>query len=252
MVIQSVSNPLRAKTDELRRRHVVEAATRAFAERGFHTATIRDVAREAGVADGTIYNVFENKAALLHGVVAALAEQPTGARPPGDQGPFFLEGLFEERWASFTPDTLAMLRVVLAEALIQPEVRKVVVARILAPPIALLEPVLVVQAEKGSAAPLEPAMTARVLTAVMLGLVTLRLLGEPETEARADEVPAFLTKLLGEGLRPRNEAVAVSGTGEPRASPRTSTPTSPARRSSATRIASMRSCARTRRSRVCD
>lgn len=207
--------PLRSKTGELRRRHVVEAATRAFAEHGFHAATIRDVARQAGVSDGTIYNVFENKAALLQGVLAALAEQSDGARPPNEKTDSFFQELFTRRWASFTPETLAMLRVVLAEALTQPEIRAVVLARILSPPILLLEPVLAERAAVGISTTLEPAMTARVLTAVMLGLVMLRLFGEPEIVARADDIPAFLAKLLGDGMRPRENATGAAGGAAP-------------------------------------
>jgi len=36
-----------------------------FAEQGYHKATISQVAREAGVADGTIYIYFKNKADIL-------------------------------------------------------------------------------------------------------------------------------------------------------------------------------------------
>jgi TetR/AcrR family fatty acid metabolism transcriptional regulator len=36
-----------------------------FAEKGFYTARVSDIAREAGVADGTIYLYFKNKDDLL-------------------------------------------------------------------------------------------------------------------------------------------------------------------------------------------
>src|SRR5262247_4151427 len=58
----------------VRRDHILDAATRVFAARGFNVATVRDVAREAGVADGTIYNYFENKDALLFGIFDRLNE----------------------------------------------------------------------------------------------------------------------------------------------------------------------------------
>src|SRR5215467_4769054 len=48
-----------------RRSQILQAAAKVFAEKGFHNATIRDVAQAAGVADGTIYNYFANKAALM-------------------------------------------------------------------------------------------------------------------------------------------------------------------------------------------
>lgn len=44
---------------------ILEAAIAVFAEKGFHQARISDVARRAGVADGTIYLYFRNKDDLL-------------------------------------------------------------------------------------------------------------------------------------------------------------------------------------------
>ena len=37
-----------------RRAQILEAAARVFAEQGFHATSVREVARAAGVADGTI------------------------------------------------------------------------------------------------------------------------------------------------------------------------------------------------------
>ena len=42
-----------------------QAAIKVFAEQGFHNTTTDKVAREAGVAVGTIYNYFQNKADVL-------------------------------------------------------------------------------------------------------------------------------------------------------------------------------------------
>lgn len=44
---------------------IIEAATRVFSEQGFYNSTVADVAREADVADGTIYLYFKNKDDLL-------------------------------------------------------------------------------------------------------------------------------------------------------------------------------------------
>lgn len=48
-----------------KRERILEAAITVFAERGFYHARVSEVAREAGVAGGTIYNYFENKDDLL-------------------------------------------------------------------------------------------------------------------------------------------------------------------------------------------
>jgi TetR/AcrR family fatty acid metabolism transcriptional regulator len=44
---------------------ILEAATRVFAREGFHNAKIEDVAKEAGVAHGTVYLYFGGKDDLL-------------------------------------------------------------------------------------------------------------------------------------------------------------------------------------------
>ncbi len=54
----------REKGSEKRQR-ILEAALKVFAERGFYNAKVSEVARAAGVADGTIYLYFENKEDLL-------------------------------------------------------------------------------------------------------------------------------------------------------------------------------------------
>jgi len=55
--------PQRNKADK--RSLITEAAVEVFAERGFHQARVSDIARRAGVADGTIYLYFKNKEDLL-------------------------------------------------------------------------------------------------------------------------------------------------------------------------------------------
>jgi TetR/AcrR family fatty acid metabolism transcriptional regulator len=44
---------------------ILEAAVKVFAQKGFHQSTVSQIAREAGVADGTIYLYFKNKDDIL-------------------------------------------------------------------------------------------------------------------------------------------------------------------------------------------
>ncbi len=48
-----------------KRRRILDAAVAVFAEKGFFQARVSDIARLAGVADGTIYLYFKNKDDLL-------------------------------------------------------------------------------------------------------------------------------------------------------------------------------------------
>ena len=44
---------------------ILDAAVRVFARKGFYHARVSEIAREAGVADGTIYLYFQNKDDIL-------------------------------------------------------------------------------------------------------------------------------------------------------------------------------------------
>jgi TetR/AcrR family fatty acid metabolism transcriptional regulator len=44
---------------------ILEAAVKVFADRGFFQSTVSQIAKEAGVADGTIYLYFKNKDDIL-------------------------------------------------------------------------------------------------------------------------------------------------------------------------------------------
>ncbi|MBW1980250.1 MAG: TetR/AcrR family transcriptional regulator [Deltaproteobacteria bacterium] len=53
-----------------KRQLILEAAIRAFARAGYHQSRMADVAREAGVATGTIYLYFKSKEELLISIFA--------------------------------------------------------------------------------------------------------------------------------------------------------------------------------------
>ncbi|MGH7439630.1 MAG: TetR/AcrR family transcriptional regulator [Polyangiaceae bacterium] len=57
-----------ARTDKARgdkRKRILDAAVRVLARKGFHATRVSEVAKAAGVADGTIYLYFDSKDALL-------------------------------------------------------------------------------------------------------------------------------------------------------------------------------------------
>ncbi len=53
-----------------KRRAILHAAVRVFAEKGYHGCRIADVAKQAGVAYGLVYHYFQNKEELLENVFA--------------------------------------------------------------------------------------------------------------------------------------------------------------------------------------
>src|SRR5216683_2405650 len=68
------------------RERIVAAAFRSLAEHGYEAATVKDIAREAGVAPGLVHYYFETKEELLLAAIAyGCAQMP---EPSGDPTEF--------------------------------------------------------------------------------------------------------------------------------------------------------------------
>jgi AcrR family transcriptional regulator len=114
---------LRDRDGENLREHLIATAARLIDQRGSAGLAVRDIAREAQVADGALYNYFEDKEdllaqALLAHVARVMNEAPHLVPEPGT-------GTVAENLASFIDRGLAVLiRVVPAFAglLAQPKV----------------------------------------------------------------------------------------------------------------------------------
>lgn len=63
--------------EEIRQKSIVairEAALELFAHNGYHSTAISQIAKEAGVSKGLLYNYFESKEALLHDIIMDVVE----------------------------------------------------------------------------------------------------------------------------------------------------------------------------------
>lgn len=49
-----------------RREKIIQAASKVFAEKGYHQATIRDISKASGLGPGTIYNYVKKKEDILY------------------------------------------------------------------------------------------------------------------------------------------------------------------------------------------
>jgi TetR/AcrR family fatty acid metabolism transcriptional regulator len=86
-----------------KRVRILSAAERVFAKRGFFAARVSEIAKDAGVADGTIYLYFKSKDDLLislfesrmEQVNTALSEATAGAKTPPEQLRAFIHAYLE-------------------------------------------------------------------------------------------------------------------------------------------------------------
>lgn len=80
----STDSGRRARHAQKRHQDILEAAARVFARKGFERATTKEIAREADVSEGTIYNYFASKQQLLL-ELAEMVQEEFGAIVPEPQ-----------------------------------------------------------------------------------------------------------------------------------------------------------------------
>jgi AcrR family transcriptional regulator len=55
--------------EDSKRKIIIEAATRVFAEKGYQYATMSEIAKESGIATGLTYSYFKNKLDILFSII---------------------------------------------------------------------------------------------------------------------------------------------------------------------------------------
>lgn len=188
---------------EARREQVLDAATKVFAERGFHKATIKHIAREAEVADGTIYNYFTNKTDLLLGLLNRINETDQRRETLAELG----EGDFEAFFKAYLhhrmgvlKDNLELLQAILPEVMVNKSLRKRYFDTIIAPTYELAEDHFRTLQANGVIKPLDPQMLTRVLPSTLLGLAILSILGDEAVGKEWDRFPSIISDLILNGL----------------------------------------------------
>jgi AcrR family transcriptional regulator len=186
-----------------RREQIVEAATRVFAEKGFRRATTREVAREAGVSEGTIYNYFEAKDDILMAILHRLNETERRAEDFEEGTASDFQGFLEQylrRRMSLIWENREVFRVVLSEMLVNAELREPYLRRVIKPTMRIAEESFRSRMEQGEVRQTDAPLAMRSVAGAVLGLLVLGLLGDEEVDSRPDEVPAVLAGLLAHGL----------------------------------------------------
>ena len=202
-----MSGPRRDEVRELvvraRREQIVGAATRVFAEKGFRRATTREVARAAGVSEGTIYNYFEDKDALLLAILDRLNETERRAADfeEGMATDFrgFLEHYLRRRIA-WIWESREIFRVALSEMLVNAELRERYLRSVVDPTMKIAEDNFRTRMEQGEVRETEAPLAMRSMAGAVLGILVLGLLGDKEINSRSDEVPDVLAGLLIHGF----------------------------------------------------
>src|SRR6266700_407811 len=193
-------DPIQELVTAARRKQILDAATQVFAEKGFHRATIKDIARVAGIADGTIYTYFPSKTEVLLGILHRLNESAEREQHLRS----FFTAYLRKRMALLWPNA-EVFQAVLPEMLVNEQLRELYYQQVLVPTFTVAEHSFQAQHGAGQVRSLDVSLTVRAIAGLLLGLLTLQLLGDEVIAQRWEELPEVLTSLLFDGLQPGKE-----------------------------------------------
>jgi AcrR family transcriptional regulator len=196
----------RQRRAERRRNEILTAAARVFAEKGFASASVKEIADAADVAEGTLYNYFSSKRDLLLAIfnqTETLMEQ------------VFLEGeglndrdaivAMFEKGLSISEAQLPFTRTLLLEAWTDDETLQEFVMGQLERIHQRLAAYITQRIETGVFRPIDPALGARMALGMFAALILPALRGvaplpAPETRRALAET---VVGLLLDGIRAR-------------------------------------------------
>jgi TetR/AcrR family fatty acid metabolism transcriptional regulator len=208
----ATTDSLQAQLIAAQRIHILEAAAKTFAAKGFHGTTVKEVAQEAGIATGTIYNYFENKEALLMGIFAQMrAQVMQEAELPALADvdlPSFLTAFLAYPMRGMRDDNFAMLRVVISELFINPKLNEKYQQQIHLPTLAVAEEYLRARMEQVGGEESDVPLLVRVASALVMGLAVQAALGDELIVAQWEQLPARLAALLVNGIGTRGSSEA--------------------------------------------
>ncbi len=197
-------DPIQQLLVSARRNQILDAATTVFAEKGYHRATIKDIARQAGIADGTIYTYFASKTevllAILHRLNETTERELQFAQGSEQDVRSFFRAYLQQRIALLWPNA-EVFRAVLPEMLVNAELRDLYYQQVLAPTFAVGERFVQAQSGHERLRSIDIPLTLRAIASTVLGLLLLQLLGDQEVAERWEELPEVLTTLIFDGLK---------------------------------------------------
>ncbi len=197
----------------LKQQKIVEAAIETFAEKGYAASSTSEIAKKAGVAEGTIFRHYKTKKDLLLSIIA-----PTMAKfitpffikelnqildSPYDRYEEFLRVFIKNR-QEFIHDHLASIKILLQEIPFHEDLKKHFMDQVASNVYNRFALLIQRYQENGQLIEIPPARAFRFTASTILGLLLSRYILLPEADwSDEEEIEATIHFIMnGIGIRP--------------------------------------------------
>lgn len=139
---------------------ILESAVKIFSEKGFNGATTSEIAKEAGIAEGTIFRYFKTKKDILHVLIVRGLEilapkivvkslEDFIEKNKGLDEKALIKEIIKERLELINKN-FPLMKVILSEALISEEIRNTWINKVILSAIPLVKDVIQRGIDKGT------------------------------------------------------------------------------------------------------
>ncbi|MHB8172153.1 MAG: TetR family transcriptional regulator [Thermincolia bacterium] len=161
---------------------VMAAAIKIFGQKGFHGATTREIAREAGVAEGTIFRYFKSKKDLLvclatPMVVDSLIGLFDEASNRSDEE--IIKAVINNR-LKIIQENINLFKLLIYEAMFHPEVQETLYNNIISKAKGVLEKFIASRIQEGRFKDVDPSHAAKCLAGMVFFMVIWENMGLDE------------------------------------------------------------------------
>ncbi|MFC1950020.1 TetR/AcrR family transcriptional regulator [Chloroflexota bacterium] len=195
-----------------REEQILNAALTVFTKKGYGEATIPDIAKEASIAVGTIYNYYPSKrelfvAVIKNFIITAPLMDLIDNLPKGDIAVTFKQ-ILQNRFKLIESVPMSRLSFLMAEVQRDPELKALWAETYLQPFFSRLEAVFRDLSASGKYRHLEPVVTVRAVGGMILGFLMLKMMEgdtSPLNELPPDKVTDNLINFVLHGLLDERE-----------------------------------------------
>jgi AcrR family transcriptional regulator len=191
---------------------ILNAALTVFVRKGFGEATIPDIAQEASVAVGTIYNYYQSKRELLVAVIkkVIITEPLLDLFKNIQETDYtaFLADVLKDRMNLIQKGENTRMLFLMGEVQRDPELKKLYIEQVIAPTMDRIEKFYESRAASGYFRPLDSSVITRAVGGMIMGLVILGVLeGEdsPLKRIPLEKLTAEITDLILSGIKGKED-----------------------------------------------
>jgi AcrR family transcriptional regulator len=194
---------------------ILEAATELFAEKGYSATSTSEIAKVAGVAEGTIFKHYKSKKGLLMAVVSPLILKFYAPMIKDDLNKVFdqefdtfqdfIRAMINNR-KIFIQNNLPILRILVQEIPFHPELKEQFIEHIGKDVMTKVRETVKYYQKKGQLVDLHADTIMRTVASTILTYIVARYIIVPEANWDSEEIETErIIELLEHGLLPKDD-----------------------------------------------